>query len=191
MQGMSRRRKRRLSNLAVGVLMGIVVLGGYGLYRLVGHLGTAQLRQETAAQIELEKSLDAAQSALSWQTQEWKNVLLRSYDAEMYARHLRAYQTRAVEVSNDLQRAQQLMESLGLDAAPVRKMIQQEQTLLATYDAGLKLLDPADSLAFRKVDALVHGADRQLQDDLQAFVTAHQSHTWVCRPQMSRVEEEL
>lgn len=191
MQGMARRRGRRLSNLAVGVLMVVVVLGSYGLYRLVQHSGAKQLRQETAAQIELEKSLDGAQTALAWQTQEWKNVLLRAYDAEGYARHLKAYQSRSAEVLGGLQRAAQLMDSLGLDATPVRKMLRQEQALLASYDAGLKLLDPADVLAYRKVDAMVQGADRQLQDDLLAFVTAHQSHTWVCRPEMSRVDEEL
>jgi len=105
---------------------------------------------------------------MSSQTQEWKDALLRADRPELYMHHRDAFRVAARKVSDDLNRIERQMQTMGLATNNVVSYRDQHIQLISDYEAALALIDSRQPMSFRVADDSVRGKDRQLRDDLRA-----------------------
>jgi len=117
---------------------------------------------------------DAARSAqvhFKKQVQEWKNVLLRGFDPELFARYLQGFNDEEAAVRADLRR----LRGMGVVAdgdlsLRIDSLLAVHATLGERYRDALRLYDAGDPLAHRRVDEAVRGIDRAPTDAMDSLV---------------------
>ena len=119
----------------------------------------------------------SAQVSFKKQVQEWKNVLLRGWDAEMYARYWRQFEAEERTVRESLASLRTSFVAQGLATAGVDTLLASHRQLGVRYRAALAAgFDPADPLSIRRVDAAVRGMDRAPTDGMDTLVEIAQRH---------------
>ncbi len=83
--------------LAIALLS---IFGGYLLWHMIDGMSD-HYRQHTEKALAMQVSIDDATIALGRQIQEWKDMLLRANDAELYSKHKNAF----FEYSGNVQQA--------------------------------------------------------------------------------------
>lgn len=146
----------------------VSVLGGYQLSRLLFQMNDS-IQQRTDRLMVIEMSLDDAAIALGIQIQEWKDMLLRAGDEELYNKHRKAFQDSSVGVQFALLHSKDAMREVGLDTAVIDQLSKEHKALVSNYLLAQARLDPRKIASAHEVDKLVIGSDRSLQDRL-AFV---------------------
>ncbi len=114
-----------------------------------------------------------AQVHFKKQVQEWKNVLLRGHEQEMFDKYLRQFRqeeerTRAL-VSNLLNMLQDHPEALRI----ATEFLDQHTYLAERYTQALQKFDPTEPAPHLRADAAVRGIDRRptdLMDDLVELI---------------------
>lgn len=149
------------------VLMTLVsVFGGYQLSRLIYKMNDFPL-QRAEQLLVIEKNLDDAAIELGIQIQEWKDMLLRANDAELYSKHRKAFADSSVDVQYALLRTKTAMQNAGLDAGLDAGVIDQlsieHKTLVSNYLLAQTKLNPQQIDSSHAVDRQVIGVDRRLQ----------------------------
>lgn len=156
---------RQTLSLAGLVMLLMLASAGVGLFALdrsrADHLqavhGLAALteQRDNARQIEV---------AFKVQVQEWKNILLRGYDPALRARYHEAFTQRRADVATGLE---------ALAAAPEAHRLSLAHAALGeAYDAALASADLTTAEGMRAADAAVRGADREVQEQLDALAEA-------------------
>ncbi len=175
--GDTRRQILALSATVGIVLIAIVVIAVYGMYRVDAAM--------TASQVEFDRLTvmadDAriAQVTFKTQIQEWKNTLLRGYRSEDYAAYHGAFLARREEVRKQLNDLALAAGALGFPEAGIADLRARHDALDAAYDEAIKLYRPDDPLSVRLVDTEVRGKDRPLNeafDKLVAQAKAYADH---------------
>lgn len=153
------------------LLMTLVsTFGGYQLSRLVYKM--IDLPMQRAEQLLIiEKNLDDAAILLGMQIQEWKDMLLRANNAELYSKHRKAFLDSSVDVQYALQRTKTSMQSIGLDAGEVDQLSAEHKSLVSTYVLALGKLETRQLKSSHAVDKQVIGVDRRLQQHLAEVKT--------------------
>lgn len=148
------------------VLMTLLsVFGGYQLSRLIYEMIDVPM-QRAEQLLVIEKDLDDAAIEMGMQIQEWKDMLLRANDAELYSRHRKAFVDSSVDVQHALLRARTGMQNAGLDAGVIDQLSIEHKSLVSNYMLALAKLNPGQMETSRAVDKQVVGVDRRLQQHL-------------------------
>lgn len=148
------------------VLMTLLsVFGGYQLSRLIYEMIEVPL-QRAEQLLVIEKDLDDAAIEMGMQIQEWKDMLLRANDAELYSRHRKAFVDSSVDVQHALLRAKTGMQNAGLDAGVIDQLSIEHKSMVSNYMLALAKLDPRQIASSHTVDKQVIGVDRRLQQHL-------------------------
>lgn len=149
------------------VMILLSVVGGYQLSQLIYRISD-YYQQRTQKILAMQGSIDDATIALGRQIQEWKDMLLRANDTELYNNHKKGF----FEYSNDVQQALlhtiSAMQNEHMDTVEIDQLLTDHQTLLSEYLMAKSMLDPRQIDSFREVDKQVVGVDRNLQKQLAA-----------------------
>ncbi len=140
---------------------------GYQLSQTIYRVNDSYL-QRTYKLLAMDEPIDAAAIALSQQIQEWKDMLLRVNDEELYNKHWKAFLAASDNVQNALQRTKTNMRNGGMVTDKVDQLIYEHKSLLSDYLLGQAMLNRQKIDSFHKVDLLVMGVDRKLQHDIAA-----------------------
>ncbi len=110
------------------------------------------------------------------QVQEWKNVLIRGNDPELYAKHSKAFRERAADVQKELATAKQQMAAQGMSTTLITTLQKDHADMLDKYLAALATFNAAIPETGKQVDVQVRGVDRatsgnfdKLIDEIVAF----------------------
>ncbi|WP_417071184.1 methyl-accepting chemotaxis protein [Niveibacterium terrae] len=155
--------RTRLLALALAAGIAVLLVSGYALVQmrsLAGTLGDS-IAQAQAATV-LVQSVDGANLAFKSQVQEWKNILLRGNDKEMFDKYLAQFEAEERKVDEALRLAAKSLQTVGMEPRLAEKAIAEHGPLGAKYREALKSFDPADPEAGKKVDRQVKGMDRAL-----------------------------
>ncbi len=138
------------------------IIGGYQLSQLLARV-TDSSAQRSVQLLEIEESLDDASIGLGRQIQEWKDMLLRANDAELYSKHQKGFKDASIEVQYALLSAKTAMQHIGMDTTEIDHLIAEHKALLSEYMTAYAKLKPSVAESSNMVDKRVIGADRNLQ----------------------------
>lgn len=150
----------------------VLLLGSSALFAL------SYTNQKSTAALTRLGQLHAAQVAavetrvsFKTQVQEWKNILLRGRDAADFQTYHGRFRQRGADVQAGLAAIQQQLASLALDHGVVAPLLAAHQALGAAYETALADFRPTAPDAPFAIDARIRGADRKLNDDIDALAT--------------------
>ncbi|HYW11682.1 MAG TPA: methyl-accepting chemotaxis protein [Longimicrobium sp.] len=161
----------RLTALVVVAALATLAVGATGL--LAVRAALEQVRRAAAEGDAVTRANDAARSAqvhFKKQVQEWKNVLLRGFDPEMFARYLKGFGEEEAAVRADLQRLRRMDVADASLQAGIDSLLAVHGVLGERYREALAQYDPDDPQAHRRVDAAVRGIDRAPTDAMDTLV---------------------
>ena len=148
----------------------ISVFGGYQLSQLVYRMNDYYL-QRTEKILAMQGSIDDASIALGRQIQEWKDMLLRANDTELYSKHKKAFFAYSSDVQQALLSTVTAMKNAGMDTIEIEQLMIDHESLLSDYLLAKSRLNPMQIDSFREVDQQVVGVDRNLQKHIAAVKT--------------------
>jgi hypothetical protein len=149
------------------VMVMLSFFGGYLRWHLIYEMND-YYQQRTEKVLAMQNSIDDATIALGRQIQEWKDMLLRANDMELYSKHKKAFFEYGINVQQALLRTKTAMQSEQMETAMVEQLIIEHQTLSSDYLMAKSFLNPREIDSFREVDKKVNGIDRSLQKQLAA-----------------------
>lgn len=141
------------------------IFGGYQLAQLIYRMNDSYL-QRTEKILAMERNLDEASVALGRQIQEWKDLLLRVNDTELYNKHRQAFLDFGVGVKDALIRTKVAMQDDGMDTGEIEQLLGEHQSLLSDYLYAKFKLNPRHLDSYLETDKQVIGVDRKLQNHL-------------------------
>ena len=163
--------RARLAILLVFVNGLLLVAAGYSWYAIT------RLSSQLQGAIDIQNQVDAttgaarqAQLDFKKQVQEWKDTLLRNYDAELLQRHTLGFQARSADVKKSLVALKAMLGDLGLPASLAQSALDEQAALEAKYAAARVNLDPAKPASAFDVDKAVRGIDRAATDHIDDIV---------------------
>lgn len=163
--------KKRLM-VIVGV-MGIMILatGIYGLIRVAE--SDRRATEHVAEARLLVHAVDSARLAqvnFKKQVQEWKNILLRGQERDLYGKHLAAFESDEQRVRGNLKDLKVTMDKMRIPAGSVDGILASHEELGGKYREALKHYDRKGLQSGAAVDRLVRGIDREVTDRIDALV---------------------
>lgn len=149
------------------VMMLLSFFGGYQLSQLIYRMND-YYQQRTEKILAMEGSINDATIALGRQIQEWKDMLLRANDTELYSKHKKAFFEYSSDVQQALQHTMSAMQNEHMDTVEIDQLLTDHQSLSSDYRMAKSMLNPLQIDSFREVDKQVVGIDRNLQKHLTA-----------------------
>lgn len=122
----------------------------------------------------LARTIDLSRSAevhFKIQVQEWKDVLLRGYDTDAFAKHLDGFKKQSDLMDQDLSTLKSFLSDSKQDIGIVVKCLEDHQKLNTLYRDALKSFDAKQPGSATNVDKLVRGIDRPMTEALDELVT--------------------
>lgn len=160
----------RSFKIFIAVVTLLSIFGGYQLSQLIYRMNDFYL-QRAEQLLAMEGNLDDAAIALGRQIQEWKDMLLRANDIELFSKHRKAFSDSGVRVQEALLRTKTAMQNDGMDTGEIEQLIYEHQSLLSDYLIAQTMLNPRQIDSFREVDKQVIGVDRNLQQHIAIVKT--------------------
>lgn len=154
----------------ITVMTLLSIFGGYQLSQLIYRMNDYYL-QRTEKILAMERSLDDATIALGRQIQEWKDMLLRVNDTELYNKHRQAFTDSNVGVQEALMRTKMAMQDEGMDTGEIEQLLGEHQSLRSDYVFAKSVLNPQKIDSYHETDKLVIGIDRKLQHHIAVVKT--------------------
>ncbi|MEP7068113.1 MAG: methyl-accepting chemotaxis protein [Usitatibacter sp.] len=121
-------------------------------------------------------SIRGAQLNYKIQVQEWKNMLLRSQDTQLFERHSKGFADSSAKVVKHLTALNAQAVAIGLAPGLADKSLAEQAEGNRRYAEALKLLHSSDFTSAQDVDKAVRGIDRATTehiDDLAKIVQKH------------------
>ena len=143
----------------------ISIFGGYQLSKLVYNMNEYSL-QSTDQLLVIEENLDEVAISLGKQIQEWKDMLLRIDDKDLFDKHHKAFQASAVGVQTSLYKAKIKMQRIGLDTNAIDQLMNEHKILVTNYQSAFSKLKLGDIESANAVDKQIIGVDRELQQHI-------------------------
>ena len=153
----------RLYLLAALSVLGLLLLGGTGVYKLSSFNTEMETNmKEISGGLSRLLDFEEANIAFKTQTQEWKNILIRGNRQEDFDKYLKQFGDEEARVQKQLK---SVADGLRADkeatlAGEVDTLAKEHAALGVKYREALKSYDVASADSGRKVDALVKGMDR-------------------------------
>jgi methyl-accepting chemotaxis protein len=104
------------------------------------------------------------------QVQEWKNILLRGNERDLYERHLKAFNDEDRRVNEYLLALSDMSVTMELAVPEITNVIKTHEILGQRYREALKQYRQADLKSAILVDKSVRGIDREPTDQIDAIV---------------------
>ena len=162
--------KVKLGLLAGIVFLGLIVLGGFALWQMQS---INQVTQDNLSRIERinEAVLQVEQAHMHFRTQiqEWKNILIRGNDPQLFDRHLNSFNREADLTQTRLQQAMEQFTALGIDTTELQRLRQIHTDLGTTYLRALESFDANDPDTGQQIDTAVRGVDRAASQGLEQY----------------------
>lgn len=166
----------KVKNLLIGLtgLFGLltIVYSGMNLYTLntTNHYVKEAIEKGKTYQ-KINDDTRLAQVEFQRQVQEWKNILIRGNDAELYTKYLKQFRDKENSVNQKLNTlSKQLKEMHHIkESNEMVDLMKQHLDLGVQYNAALSEYNKEDLLSYLKVDLRVRGIDRptsQAMDDI-------------------------
>jgi len=171
----TRRQLLSLSAVVAIVLVAIVVIALYGMYRLDQAVAANGARIDRLT--EMADAARVAQVTFKTQVQEWKNTLLRGFEAKDFDAYHGAFLAQRDEVEKKLDALAAQAQAVGFATDGLTALKAAHEELDKAYDEGLTFFKVDDPLSIRVVDAHVRGRDRPVNDAFDTFVAAVKSFT--------------
>lgn len=149
----------------------IIVTGLYGLIAIVEM--NKRLHETVIEGQKMVKAIDAARSAqvhFKKQVQEWKNILLRGNDREMFERYVQAFNEEDRRVNEYLQSLSGIAATTGLSIPEIANVVYVHKQLGNRYRDALKEYEHGDLKSAVVVDKMIRGIDREPTDQIDALV---------------------
>jgi methyl-accepting chemotaxis protein-1 (serine sensor receptor) len=167
----------RLTALLVFVNVLLVAASGYAWYAMTRL--NQQLDKTIKVQDDIERAGDLsrrAQLGFKTQVQEWKNVLIRGQDVELFDKHLKAFQKTSQNVKSLLVSLNVAAKGVGLPGTLADAAIAEHETLDQRYLEAIKSYSHANSSSTLAVDQAVRGIDRGASDRIDDLVKVVHEH---------------
>jgi methyl-accepting chemotaxis protein len=161
----------RINTLAGFLLATLLAASLYSGYALRSNDKANAEAAETIAR--LEHSVNAArvaQVSFKIQVQEWKNVLLRGASAEALEKYTKGFNEMARATQESLKDLRQTEAALGHDTSAEDELLRNHAELGEKYLEALGHHDLAEAGAAHKIDSVVKGMDRALNEKIDAVV---------------------
>ena len=168
-QSVSPRRKIIISIGMLTIL--VIVIGLYGLAAIVEsnqRLHRSVLEGQTMA-----KAIDTARLAqvhLKQQVQEWKNILLRGQEKDLFDKHLKAFDEEDRKTNEYLKSLLQIADKAKMTVPQIVNAIHKHEKLGKQYREVLAKYKPLDTKNAALIDKSIRGIDRELTDEIDAIV---------------------
>ena len=169
--------KAKIAMLAIAGVLFLAAVGGVaveGIYSLA-EISTDAVDSDTAMFGLLRTTADV-RSNFQRQVQEWKDVLLRGNDSDLYAKHYDAFEKSYADVRAGLTQARKLAEDPELVALvsvnDVDELLKLHEDLHRQYLDALAGFNPAHATAGQEIDKLVRGLDRPFTAALTKLVVS-------------------
>ncbi len=146
----------------IALVVLLSVLGGYLLSQLMYKTNDFYL-QRTDRLLAMQGNLDEAAINLGRQIQEWKNMLLRVNEAELYNKHRQAFMFYSYGVQEALLRTKTAMQNSGMNTGEIDQLLSEHKLLLSDYLLAKTKLNPRRVDSYHEADNQVVGVDRNLQ----------------------------
>jgi methyl-accepting chemotaxis protein len=149
----------------------IIVIGLYSLIAIVEM--NKRLHESVLEGQRMVKTIDTARLAqvhFKKQVQEWKNILLRGNDRDLFERHIRAFDDEDRQVNEYLQSLSKIAVTTGLSVPEIAEAIKIHEQLGHKYRDALKDYNHSDLKSAVLVDKTVRGIDREPTDQIDAIV---------------------
>jgi len=149
----------------------IIVIGLYSLIAIVEM--NKRLHESVLEGQRMVKTIDTARLAqvhFKKQVQEWKNILLRGNDRDLFERHVRAFDGEDRQVNEYLQSLSNIAITTGLSVPEIAEAIKIHEQLGHKYRDALKDYNHSDLKSAVLVDKTVRGIDRVPTDQIDAIV---------------------
>jgi methyl-accepting chemotaxis protein len=164
----------RLYLFAVAGILGLLLVGGAGVYYLSSFSGYISSNlEEVSKGNHVLADLKTSHIAFKTQVQEWKNILIRGNRQDDFDKYLKQFGQEEAKVQNLLGNTAEGLRAMGdATVAGEAETLKKEHLALGTkYREALKGFDVADREAGRKVDHAVKGMDRPTAQGMEALVT--------------------
>lgn len=163
---------RRRIIITVGIFTVLIIV--IGLYSLIAIVEMNKRLHESVVEGQrMVKTIDTARLAqvhFKKQVQEWKNVLLRGNDRDLFERHVRAFDDEDRRVNEYLQSLSNIAMAAGLSVPEISEAIKIHEQLGHKYRDALKDYNHSDLKSAVLVDKTVRGIDREPTDQIDAIV---------------------
>lgn len=153
------------SKIFIAVMTLLSIFGGYQLSQLIYRMNDYYL-QRTVRILAMERSLTDATIALGRQIQEWKDMLLRINDTELYNKHRKAFTDASAGVHEALMNTKTAMQNEGMNTGEIEQLLGEYQALESDYMFAKIILKPQHIDSYLETDKLVIGVDRKLQQHI-------------------------
>jgi methyl-accepting chemotaxis protein len=164
---------RRRVIISLGILTVLIIV--IGLYGLVAILESNQRLHKSILEGQtMVNAIDTArlsQVHFKKQVQEWKNILLRGRDKDLYDKYLMAFNEEDRKVNEYLKSLSQIASSAGMSVPLIANTIKVHEELGHQYREALKKYYQFDLKSAVLVDKSIRGIDRKLTDDIDAIVS--------------------
>lgn len=158
--------------ISTGILTMLII--AIGLYNFVVILeSNQQFHKSVLEGRTMANAIDTArlsQVHFKKQVQEWKNILLRGNDKDLFDKHLRAFNEEDQKVNEYLKSLSQITSSSGMSVPQIADVIKVHETLGHQYREALKKYKQTDIKSAVLVDKSIRGIDRQMTDDIDTMV---------------------
>ena len=163
-------RRRVIITVGIFIVLTIVI----GLYSLIAIVETNKRLHKSVLEGQvMAREIDTARLAqvhFKKQVQEWKNILLRGNDKDLFEKHLRAFNEEDRLVNKYLQSLSDMATTTGLSVPNIAEAIKIHQNLEYQYREALKEYKQSDLKSAIRVDKKVQGIDREPTDQIDAIV---------------------
>ena len=163
---------RRRVIISIGILTMLII--AIGLYNFIVILeSNQQFHKSVLEGRTMANAIDTArlsQVHFKKQVQEWKNILLRGNDKDLYDKHLIAFDEEDRKVNEYLKSLSQIASSAGMSVPQIANAIKVHEELGRQYREALKKYYQFDLKSAVLVDKSIRGIDRKLTDDIDTIV---------------------
>ena len=175
----------KVSAMAGIAILCVITIGVLGINRLDA-LRNSIMESSTLADQALQcvVAVDRADTHFKTQVQDWKDILIRGNDPELFAKYKEQFVVEESIVQASLNDALPLMKSIGLADGDVTRLRDAHRDLGMKYRAALNQFHLSDANAGKKVDALLRGIDRETGQEMERV-----THTVTARAiELSKIE---
>lgn len=164
-------RRRVIITVGIFTVLTIVI----GLYSFIAIVETnKRLHKSVLEGQTMIKATDTARLAqvhFKKQVQEWKNILLRGNEHDLFDKHLRAFNNEDRRVNEYLHSLSDMTTTMGLSVPEIALAIKTHERLGEQYREALSKYNQSDLKSAVIVDESIRGIDREPTDQIDAIVS--------------------